>query len=99
MTNSRGGCAGMLAAGALEAAARVVDGVMGPPEDDATFARITDRCGLPAHGLYPDHVLGVGAGAAQTHWSRHSLASPRPHGGGTCPTHPVSKLHVRKHEA
>ena len=49
VTNSRGGCAGMLAAGALEAAAAVVDGVMGPPEDDATFARITDRCSLPAH--------------------------------------------------
>lgn len=48
VTNSRSGCAGMLAAGALEAAAAVVDGVMGPPEDDATFARITDRCSRPA---------------------------------------------------
>lgn len=65
VTNSRGGCAGMLAAGALEAAARVVDGVMGPPEDDATFARITDRCSLPAHVRYASRVPDVGAGAAQ----------------------------------
>ena len=49
MTNSRCGCAGMLAAGALDAAVRVVDGVMGPPEEDATFARITDRCSF--HGM------------------------------------------------
>ena len=102
MTNSRGGCAGMLAAGALGAAARVVDGVMGPPEDDATFARITDRCSLPAHVLYASCMLGVGAGLLRpggqaTVWligARRGQASlawaPVPLG---------STLHARKHEA
>ncbi|KAK9830945.1 hypothetical protein WJX81_000770 [Elliptochloris bilobata] len=43
VTNGSSGCGGMLNAGGLEAAARVVDAVMGPPELEAAFARITDR--------------------------------------------------------
>ena len=100
VTNSRGGCAGMLAAGALEAAARVVDGVMGPPEDDATFARITDRRGRPAHVQAPELCAGCGcwgcSGQLVVPWPGLSAAAGRRRARLAHLSHSVPKLHVKK---
>ena len=42
--NNAAGTAAVVAAGGLEAAAHVVDSVLGPPEEEALFVRIADRC-------------------------------------------------------
>lgn len=44
--NNAAGTAAVVAAGGLEAAAHVVDSVLGPPEEDTLFVRIADRCRL-----------------------------------------------------
>ena len=41
--NNTGGTSAVVAAGGLEAAAQVVDSVLGPPEEEAAFVRIADR--------------------------------------------------------
>ena len=42
--NNAAGTAAVVAARGLEAAACVVDSVLGPPEEEALFVRIADRC-------------------------------------------------------
>ncbi len=44
VTSSSGGCCSLMDAGGLDVAAGVVDAVMGPPEAEAAFGRITDKC-------------------------------------------------------
>jgi len=55
--NNAAGTAAVVAAGGLEAAAHVVDSVLGPPEEEALFVRIADRC--RAHHYKSDHVTGA----------------------------------------
>ena len=65
--NNAAGCAAVLGAGGLAAAAQLLDAVLGPPEEDAAFVAIADRC-IPfydspmtsvCHGLLPCHALTV----------------------------------------
>ena len=42
--NNAAGTAAVMGAGGLAAAAHVVDSVLGPPEEEALFVRIADRC-------------------------------------------------------
>ena len=41
--NNAAGTAAVAAAGGLKAAAHIVDGVLGPTEEEAIFVRIADR--------------------------------------------------------
>jgi hypothetical protein len=52
------GCCAVADAGGMAAAVGVADAVMGPPEPEAAFARVTDRCaplGLPAAAALAAH--------------------------------------------